>query len=146
VAVGNPYGRGLYGKGPYARYDATRPYGMGAYGTGPYARWGANTFDVAGATSIAFDAQAAAPRLTHMLHAATGISFDVWSDGMAVTIHPWALTEIVLTTTAPLELTWDAWAPCGPGGWQSPAGCEEGAWGLPAGCSAGTWELTRLTT
>lgn len=144
MAVGNPYGRGLYGKGPYARYDISRPYGMGRYGAGPYARWGGNTFDVAGATSIVFAAHAAAPRLTYTLHATTGITFDVWSDGMPVTMHPWAITEIVFSVMAELHLTWDAWAPCGPGGWQSTAGCADGAWGLPAGCSVGTWELTRL--
>lgn len=145
MAIGNLYGRGLYGKGPYARYSAGgRPYGIGPYGAEAYSRWGANTFDVAGRSLLLFGAQALTFRLDHQVGAVSGIVFSAWSAGMSVTIHPWAPTEIVFTTIAPLEVTWDAWAPCAPGGWQPTAGCEQGGWQAPGACSEGVWGNVRL--
>ena len=147
MAVGNPYGRGLYGKGPYARFaSGGRPYGVGAYGEGLYSIWGGNTFNVAGRSGITFNAQALTFRLDYQVHAVSGIVFDVWSDGMGTELHPWAPTEIVFTVSAPLEFTWDAWAPCAPGGWQPTAGCETGAWGAPGACSEGAWDEVILET
>ena len=147
MAVGNSYGRGAYGTGPYARFSAGgRPYGVGPYGVEAYSRWGANTFDVAGHSLLLFGAQAATFRLDHELHGASGIVFDAWSAGMSVTIHPWAPTEIVFAVSAPLEFTWDAWKPCAPGGWQPTAGCEQGGWAAPEGCSEGAWGEVILET
>ncbi len=145
MAVGNPYGRGLYGKGPYARYPGGgRPYGVGPYGEGLYSKYGANTFNVAGRSLLLFSAQAATFRLDHQVHAVTGITFDAWSSGMSVTIHPWAPTEIVLATTATLTVSWTGWAPCAPGGWGLPDGCEQGGWMAPGACSEGVWGDVRL--
>lgn len=145
MAVGNPYGRRAYGTGPYARFgNVGRPYGVGAYGEGLYSIWGANTFEVGGRSGITFAAQALTFRLAFTLHGATGITFDVWSVGMSVTIHPWASTEIVLATTAPLEFSWAGWAPCSPGGWRLPDGCLQGGWTAPGACSEGAWGDVRL--
>lgn len=145
MAIGNLYGRGAYGVGPYARYPSGgRPYGVGPYGEGLYSRYGANTFDVAGRSLLLFGAQALTFRLDHQVHAVSGIVFDAWSAGMGMDLQPWAPTQIVFTVSAPLEFTWDAWAPCAPGGWQPTAGCEQGGWQAPGACSGGSWRNVRL--
>ena len=143
MAVGNPYGQGPYGEGPYARFGNTRPFGVGAYGVGPYSGWGGNTFDVAGAASLVFSVHAL-PQFTLQLYAASSIAFEAWSDGMAVTIQPDALTEIVLTTTAPLLFSWAGWGPCGPDLWQGAGPCEGGTWEPVGSGGAGTWQPVRL--
>ena len=131
-----------------AHTPATRPAGaLTAWvrmALRPYSRWGANTFDVAGRSLLLFGAQALTFRLDYKVHAVSGITFDAWSAGMGIDLQPWAPTEIVFAATAPLEFTWDAWAPCGPGGWQPTAGCEQGGWAAPGACSEGVWDDVRL--
>ena len=117
---------------------------MGPYGRGPYGRWGGNTFDVAGATGIAFDATITAPQTIHQLLAPTGITFDVWTVGANIELHPSASTEIVFSAQAHMALTWETWAPCELGGWAASAPCEGGAWVPSQGCSAGVWTEDRL--
>ncbi|HEY2419120.1 MAG TPA: hypothetical protein VGH84_14445 [Steroidobacteraceae bacterium] len=143
MAVGNPYGRGAYGKGPYARYGSARAYGVGVYGVGPYSGWGGNTFDVAGVTGLVF-APKVTPHLIHQINAATGIVFNVSSVGISLVIHAQAVTEIVFGTQAYLAWSWAGWQPCQPGAWAAAAPCEDGVWTTPPGCGVGTWTPTRL--
>ena len=143
MAVGNPYGKGAYGTGPYARYDASRPYGMGAYGVGPYSRWGGNTFDVAGATSLTFGVSATAA-LRYQPGAATSIVWQVSALSPNMDLRPWAITEIVFEVQSHLAWNWVAAAPCEVGTWQPADPCSSGGWTAPPGCSPGSWTVTRL--
>jgi len=101
-----------------------RPYGVGTFGAGAYSDWpDARVYDVGGAS---------------------GITFDASLQGLVINWVPAALTGIVFSATAELELTWPAWAPCEDGAWQPAGPCEEGGWQPSTGCKAGAWDETRL--
>lgn len=124
-----------------------RPFGLGPYGTGPYSinAGGANIYVFGGLSGLVFDAWAT-PRLTLQFAAATGITFNAWSTGLQLTISPTAVTRIVFTLTAPLEMTWPGWAPCEDGAWQPAGPCEDGTWTTPPACGVGSWGEVRLET
>lgn len=143
MAVGNPYGQGSYGAGPYATYGTDRPYGVGVYGNGPYGGWGANTFDVAGRASISWSLSADA-HLTYQPGAISSVVWNVTAYDPTLEMHPWAISQIVFSVQGELHWSWTAPQPCETGTWTPAAPCESGVWQLPPGCASGSWTVTRF--
>lgn len=143
MAVGNPYGRNAYGKGPYARATG-RPYGVGPYGTGHYSRFAGNTFDVAGRSSLRFNTSAPS-QVWRQVAGSTGVSFSVAGYGPQINMRPWAVSSITFTVWAPSEIGWASTAPCELGGWALADLCTAGEWDAPDACSTGTWQKVSLT-
>jgi hypothetical protein len=96
-----------------------RPYGRGLYGTGPYSRYGGNVWEVGGATSIAFNVTSQGVQLVIQPWAVTAILWDVWSEHLAPN---WMLP-------APCEPgVWTPADPCEAGAWAAPGPCSTGTW------------------
>jgi hypothetical protein len=126
---------------------ATRPYGVGPYGTGPYERYGTGgtIWLLGGASGIVFAASAPL-RLTLSFSAATGITFAAWATRPQLTFTAAAVSGIVFSLSAELEMTWPGWAPCEVGSWPPAGPCEDGTWTTPPACGVGSWGEIRLET
>jgi len=142
-----------------------RPYGRGPYGKGPYERYRGTIYDVAGASSIAWETEAA-PSFSLPFHGRTSLTwvvqgavlgrtidlgaarssltFETRALGMQMVIAPRAISEIVFTLDGEGSWSWDMTGlpGCWPGTWDDADTCQPGGWAPYAPCGDGLWTST----